>query len=55
MIGENSIDYILVDSKYISKINKQSLELLDQHILNLELVIMKNSVYHSQIKAGRLA
>ena len=54
-MGENSIDYILVDSQYISKVNKQSLELLDQHIQNLELVIMKNSIYHSQIKAGRLA
>jgi len=31
-MGENSIDYILVDSQYISKVNKQSLELLDQHI-----------------------
>lgn len=32
MIGENSIDYILVDSHYISKVNKESLELLDQQI-----------------------
>lgn len=54
MHGENSIDYILVDSQFMSKVDKSSLELLDQHVHNLELVILKTSLYNSQVKAGSL-
>lgn len=45
-------DYILVDSKFMSKVDRNSIELLDRLEKSFELVIMKSTFYEKYIKAG---
>jgi hypothetical protein len=45
MIGENSIDYLLVDCQFMSKVDKESIKVLDKQIKNLEFVVMKSHTY----------
>jgi hypothetical protein len=52
LLGVSPFDYLLMDSTYLSKIDLQTLRILDQNIKDLELVLISQKV-NDQIKSIR--